>query len=113
VYLHPLTLVATRGYFHRVKAVAVKELKNRLSSYLREVKEGEVVLVTDRGKVIAELRQPSTATPPGAHDQALQRLADAGLLDPGLPQDARAYRPSPLRRAVASADLLAAERGER
>lgn len=33
-----------------MKAVAVKELKNRLSSYLREVRSGEVVLVTDRGR---------------------------------------------------------------
>ena len=32
-----------------VKAVAVKELKNRLSAYLREVATGQVVLVTDRG----------------------------------------------------------------
>ena len=96
-----------------MKAVAVKELKNRLSSYLREVKDGEVVLVTDRGKVIAELRQPSTSTPPGAQEQALQRLAAAGVLDPGLPQDARAYRSSPLRHAVASRDLLDTERGER
>lgn len=108
-----MTVVATRGYFGSVKAVAVKELKNRLSSYLREVKEGEVVLVTDRGKVIAELRQPSTATPPGAQEQALHRLAAAGVVDPGLPQDARAYRPSPLPHAVASADLLAGERGDR
>lgn len=96
-----------------MKAVAVKELKNRLSSYLRDVKEGEVVLVTDRGKVVAELRQPSTTVAPGAGEQALQRLAEAGLLDPGLPQDRRAYRPSPLHRPVDSADLLDAERGER
>jgi prevent-host-death family protein len=43
-----------------MKAVAVNELKNRLSQYLREVVAGEVVLVTDRGKVIAELRRAST-----------------------------------------------------
>ena len=30
-----------------MKAVAVKELKNRLSAYLREVRSGEIVLVTD------------------------------------------------------------------
>jgi len=68
-----------------VKAVAVKELKNRLSSYLRDVKAGEVVLVTDRGQVIAELRQPSVTVPPGAHDRALERLSAEGVLVPGLP----------------------------
>jgi antitoxin (DNA-binding transcriptional repressor) of toxin-antitoxin stability system len=91
----------------------VKELKNRLSAYLREVRIGEVVLVTDRGQVIAELRLPSVRTVPSGHDQALERLSAEGVLTAGLPHDPRAYRPSPLRRAVASADLLAAERGER
>jgi antitoxin (DNA-binding transcriptional repressor) of toxin-antitoxin stability system len=96
-----------------MKAVAVKELKNRLSAYLREVKNGEVVLVTDRGQVIAELRQPSARAVLGAHDQALERLCAEGVLVAGLPQDPRAYRPSPLARAVSSGDLLAAERGDR
>ena len=96
-----------------MKAVAVKELKNRLSSYLREVRDGEVVLVTDRGRVVAELRQPSSGTPLAAHDRAIERLRAEGLLVPGLPQDERAYRPSPLAGAVRTSDLLAAERGQR
>jgi prevent-host-death family protein len=36
--------------------VGTKELKNRLSHYLRIVRAGEAVLVTDRGAVVAELR---------------------------------------------------------
>jgi antitoxin (DNA-binding transcriptional repressor) of toxin-antitoxin stability system len=95
-----------------MKAVAVKELKNRLSSYLREVRDGEIVLVTDRGRVVAELRQPTTATPPTGLDRALEQLRTDGVLVEGLPHDARAYRPSPLKRAVESRDLLDAERGE-
>jgi len=39
-------------------AVGVRELKAQLSRYLREVAAGETVLVTDRGRVIAELRAP-------------------------------------------------------
>jgi antitoxin (DNA-binding transcriptional repressor) of toxin-antitoxin stability system len=96
-----------------MKAVAIKALKNGLSSYLREVKNGEVVLVTDRGSVVAELRQPTVGIALGAHDRALERLAAEGLLVVGLPQDARAYGRSPLRRAVTSGDLLKAERGDR
>ena len=96
-----------------MKAVAVKELKNRLSAYLREVKNGEVVLVTDRGQVVAELRRPSPGAVLGAHDQALERLRADGVLSPGLPHDPRAYRPSPLLRAVRSGDLLDEERGKR
>ncbi|HEX9755137.1 MAG TPA: type II toxin-antitoxin system prevent-host-death family antitoxin [Gemmatimonadales bacterium] len=41
-----------------MKAVGVRELKNRLSEYLRRVRGGEEILVTDRGEVIAELRRP-------------------------------------------------------
>lgn len=39
-----------------MRVVGVKELKARLSEYLRLVKTGEVVLVTDRNEVVAELR---------------------------------------------------------
>jgi hypothetical protein len=49
----------------------------------------------------------------GAHDQILERLGAEGVLVQGLPQDPRAYRPSPLARAVPSGDLLDAERGDR
>lgn len=36
-------------------AAGIKELKNRLSYYLREVKKGERILITDREKVIATI----------------------------------------------------------
>jgi hypothetical protein len=41
-----------------MRAVGIRELKNRLSEYLRMVRQGEDILITDRGEVIAELRQP-------------------------------------------------------
>jgi antitoxin (DNA-binding transcriptional repressor) of toxin-antitoxin stability system len=36
--------------------VGTKELKNRLSHYLRQVRGGEVIRITDRGKIVAEIR---------------------------------------------------------
>ena len=39
-----------------MKAVGVKDLKARLSQYLRAVRAGETYLVTDRDQVVAELR---------------------------------------------------------
>jgi antitoxin (DNA-binding transcriptional repressor) of toxin-antitoxin stability system len=96
-----------------MKAVAIKELKNRLSAYLREVARGEVVLVTDRGRVVAELRRPSAELPAGAPEQALERLAADGALVLGLPQEASAYRASSLRGPVETGPLLDAEREER
>src|ERR1019366_1949742 len=42
-----------------MKAVGVKNLKNNLSRYLREVQAGEIVWVTDRDEVIAEIHRPT------------------------------------------------------
>lgn len=38
-----------------MKTVGIRELKNRLSEHLRRVRQGEGVLVSDRGTVVAEL----------------------------------------------------------
>jgi prevent-host-death family protein len=38
-----------------MKTVGIKDLKNRLSYYLREVKRGEKILITDRNQIIATI----------------------------------------------------------
>ena len=55
-----LTIVATCGYINSMRAVGIRELKNRLSEYIRLVGSGERVLVTDRGVIVAEIRPPGT-----------------------------------------------------
>ena len=96
-----------------MKAVAIKELKNGLSRYLREVIAGETILVTDRGKVVAELRRPTADLRAVASDRALEPLANEGLLRLGLPQDRRAYRKTRIASRRQSQSLLDAERGDR
>jgi len=44
-----------------MKVAGIRELKNKLSQYLRMVAEGEVVLVSDRGEVVAQLAPPPTS----------------------------------------------------
>jgi antitoxin (DNA-binding transcriptional repressor) of toxin-antitoxin stability system len=44
-----------------MKSVGVRELKSHLSKYLSLVKNGEVVVVTDHNKIVAEIRQPTKA----------------------------------------------------
>ncbi len=44
-----------------MKAVGVKQLKNQLSRYLKLVQEGEIVYVTDRDEIIAEIHKPVSA----------------------------------------------------
>ncbi|MFO8175053.1 MAG: type II toxin-antitoxin system prevent-host-death family antitoxin [Longimicrobiales bacterium] len=70
--------VTTGDYFQGMKAVGVKELKAKLSEYLRAVQAGEVVLVTHRDEVVAELRPPREPHPVLEWEDALQALADAG-----------------------------------
>ncbi len=45
-----------------MKSVGIKVLKNQLSRYLHYVREGGVVLVTDRDEVVAEIHAPSYPT---------------------------------------------------
>jgi len=87
--------VATGGY-HKgmdpVKTVGVKELRNRLSEYLRDVRRGTRVLVTDRSAVVAEFRQPGPdPLADGRHPRAAEWL-DSGLLTP--PSRAKVSLPS-------------------
>ncbi len=99
-----------------MKTVGVRELKNRLSEYIRRVRSGEGVLVTDRGEVVAELTAPGTGTgadasvPPG-----LVALARRGGLTLGAPGAANVYPalPRKRRRGRGAAQLLAEERGDR
>lgn len=64
-----------------MRAAGVREVKNQLSKYLRLVAEGETVLVTDRGRVVAQLAPPPAATPPAlSEDEALSRLSAAGRI---------------------------------
>ena len=46
-----------------MRTVGLKMLKNRLSEYIRLVSGGETVLVTDRDRVVAELRPPQGRGP--------------------------------------------------
>jgi|ERR1700681_663631 antitoxin (DNA-binding transcriptional repressor) of toxin-antitoxin stability system len=76
----PLDYVATRGYIRSMREVGIRELKNRLSEYVRLVKEGEVVMVTDRGEVVAELRAPEPSSELEQKYPLLAEMARQGLV---------------------------------
>jgi antitoxin (DNA-binding transcriptional repressor) of toxin-antitoxin stability system len=99
-----------------MRAVGIRELKDRLSHYVRLVEAGESVLVTDRGSVVAELRPPGSGAAPAA-DPLEARLADLvrrGRAVAGAPHDPGLYRPRPrVLTAATSAELLREERGAR
>jgi prevent-host-death family protein len=87
----------------------VRDLKNRLSHYLRLVVRGEVVLVTDRGTVVARLGPPGDVMTRGdlPEEDALERLARTGRLRRGTGRIASATA-EPLPRPGRRIDLDAA-----
>ena len=97
-----------------MKTVGLRELKNRLSEYVRQVRTGQAVVVTDRGQVVAELRPPGQVAPGAKIDATVAKLVNRGLLTLGAPHTARVYpRLSRLLRSTTSAELLDEERGAR
>lgn len=59
----------------------VRQVKNRLSYYLRRVRAGERVEVTDRGVVVAELVPPRKKKKKRLTDrEALEQLAAEGIV---------------------------------
>jgi prevent-host-death family protein len=64
--------------------VGVRELKNRLTSYLKLVKEDQEVIVTERGTPVAIIQPVGGAGAPRSREAKLAALAARGLLT--LPQ---------------------------
>ncbi|MCL6650236.1 MAG: type II toxin-antitoxin system prevent-host-death family antitoxin [Chloroflexi bacterium] len=94
-----------------MKTVGLRELKNRLSAYVREVRAGRSIAVTDRGQVVAELHPPGL-TPGTRVPAAIVHLSRRGLVAPGAPNTPKIYPHLPrLLRSTTSRDLLEAERG--
>ncbi len=60
--------------------VSVSELKAQLSEQLRHVREGETLLVTDRGIPVARIMP---VEPMDRHEAELRQLLEAGQLRPG------------------------------
>ena len=54
--------------------VGVRDLKNQLSRYLRKVRQGETVVVTDRGDVVARL------IPAGIPDHIAKLMAEGTVM---------------------------------
>jgi antitoxin (DNA-binding transcriptional repressor) of toxin-antitoxin stability system len=67
-----------------MRVVNVKELKARLSAYLREVDRGETFLVTDRSRVVARLGPPAAEAPQagGGSATVIERLVALGCRPP-------------------------------
>lgn len=92
-----------------MERVGVRQLRQNLSKYLVEVKEGESFLVTERGREVARL------TPSGPDDSPIARLvAERGATMPSRDLIELAARPGLVPAAgPSSAEVLEELREER
>jgi prevent-host-death family protein len=94
--------------------IPVRELKSRLSEYLRKVAEGEEVVVTSRGKAVARLVAPRSArrSRPSKEEEAVATLRSQPWIRPGkgkprLPKYVLRLKPG----EKTLAEIVAEERG--
>lgn len=90
--------------------VGSRELKNRLGTYLRMVRDGVVIVVTDRGRPVAELRR--IGPPEDQLEERLRYLAATGLVSLGASRELAPFRPIEIEGASLS-DSLAKDREDR
>ncbi len=81
--------------------VGVRELRNHLSRYLERVRDGEEIVVTDRGRAIARV------LPVGA-ERVLDRLIAEGIVKPA--QQTKRPAGKPIKSKGTASDLVAEQR---
>ncbi|MXW67052.1 MAG: prevent-host-death protein [Gemmatimonadales bacterium] len=67
-----------------MRSVDIAALKCRLMEHLRFIADGETVLVTDRDRIIAEIRPPRTTRSPFLADAMLADAVRRGWITPAL-----------------------------
>ncbi len=96
-----------------IKTVGIRELKNKLSAYIQEVRAGVRILVSDRDTVVAELHEPWLApvSTPSANPR-LTEWARSRMVRPAIGEKRRLL-PSGVRKPDGTAlELLNQSRRE-
>ncbi len=93
-----------------IKSVGVRELKTHLSKYLRKVKNGNEVVVSERGKVVARIIPADKGSKLPLLDSILLKLSEDGKIilpmihkKPSLPLSRKKIEGSPFSDAVREA----------
>ena len=95
-----------------IKTVGIKDLKNNLSAYLRDVKSGFLVLVTVRGKVVALIKEPDIENLSTWEDSIINEWIREGWLIMGNKKKSK-YIPTGIKlKKGTSTSLLNQDRGE-
>lgn len=93
-------------------STGIRELKNNLSRYVRQIEAGKRIAVTANGRVVAELVPPSGGARSG-RARRYDELIASGVIEPALEPDASLPGwPEVHAPAGTVADLIASDRGE-
>jgi prevent-host-death family protein len=68
-----------KGYYSHVRRASISEVKNGLSSYVDLVRAGETVVITDRGRPVAQL-VPAAHSKSADVDERRALLESRGVL---------------------------------
>ena len=89
------------------KTAGIRELKAHLSGYLKEVKEGEEILISERGRAIARIVPVGTPREEDKLHTALAKLSRSGQIilpaaykPPRLPKFRKKVKGAPFSDAV-------------
>lgn len=97
-----------------MRSIGLKVLKNKLSEYVRLAASGEVILITDRDRVVAELVPPQNGRSAFLEDARLTELMRQGLLTPPtLPRDVPLPPMKPVMKFAQLMDALRRDRDDR
>lgn len=98
----------------RVHSVDIKTPRNRLSEYIRAASAGQTVLISDRGRVVAELVSPRMCVDTPPDERVLGDPLRQGLLAPAkVPCKTRPLRRRPVTQINAVLCELDASRADR
>ncbi|MDE2793678.1 MAG: type II toxin-antitoxin system prevent-host-death family antitoxin [Gemmatimonadota bacterium] len=98
-----------------MKRASVSEAKNGLSGLLSEVRRGEAVLITHRGRPVARI-EPCNVDGLDAEDAMAEMLRRGVAVPPRAPLDVERFLSAPvaqLTEGEGASEIIVAERGTR
>jgi len=112
VKLYYLAMWLHVAIIHFMSSTGIRDLKNNLSRYVRQIESGKRIAVTANGRVVAELVPPSGGARRGSASR-YDELVAAGVIEPAVEPDT----PLPSWPEICApigtvADLIASDRGE-
>jgi prevent-host-death family protein len=93
-------------------STGIRELKNNLSRYVRQIESGKRIAVTANGRVVAELVPPSGGKRSGLA-RRYDELVAAGIIEPAIEPDLPPGEWPDIRAPEGTtAELIGSDRGE-